>query len=215
MSGETLIDRINRAKARWLKRVMYASSATSTQKVFAYAISDHLNCVTVDCWPAQKTLTRLLGRSSNKTAQRAARGLKALGFITIRSGTRERSGQRYAPVFHSDDWDNSGNGRGRNRAESADTDVPQSSLSIQLKSSSRAFRKAKEGNGVRAPFKPAERGAIEIRLAGMLGPNGFEILGRLEEIDDAIVDRLCRALAEDQLGDRELSAARLAAEQAR
>jgi hypothetical protein len=32
---ESLRDRVNRAKARWLKRVMYDSPATSTQKCFA------------------------------------------------------------------------------------------------------------------------------------------------------------------------------------
>jgi hypothetical protein len=54
-----------------------------------------------------------------------------------------------------------------------------------------------------------------MQLAAMLGKNGMSILGRLASYDDAIVDRLCRAHAERRLGERELAAARLAAEQMR
>ena len=43
--GETLRTCVNRAKARWLKRVMYKSTASSTGKCFAYSVADHLNCV--------------------------------------------------------------------------------------------------------------------------------------------------------------------------
>ena len=42
----------------------------------------------------------------------------------------------------------------------------------------------------------------------------MEVLARLAAIDDAIVDRLCRAWAKGVLGERDLAAARLAAEQA-
>jgi hypothetical protein len=215
MSDETLIDLVNRAKARWLKRAMYGSSATSTQKVLAYAISDHLNCVTLDCWPAQSTLTGLLGRRSDKTAQRAARGLRALKFITISRGTTETSGYRYAPVFVPSDWDKIGSSTRQKRAELGDTNVHQSNLGIQLKSSSTASGKANGGIRTSPTFNPAARGAIELKLAQMLGPNGMDALGRLAGFDDTIVDRLCRSFSEGLIGERELIAARLAAEQVR
>jgi hypothetical protein len=41
----------------------------------------------------------------------------------------------------------------------------------------------------------------------------MEILERLAAYDDHVVERLCRAHAEGLLGERELHAARLAAEQ--
>jgi len=58
-----------------------------------------------------------------------------------------------------------------------------------------------------------QRGLYERELARRLGNNGFEVLERLADHDDAIVERLCRAFADSKLGDRELSAARLAADQ--
>jgi hypothetical protein len=215
MNGETLAECVNRAKARWLKRVMYGSTATSTQKVLAYAIADHLNCVTLDCWPSQRTLMNLLGRRSDKTPQRAARGLQALTLITISRGSGHASGYRYSPVFRFDDWDKIGKGSRQNYPAIADRDVPQSSLNIQLESFSTAAPQRDSKISGEPTFKPAERGALEIKLAGMLGPAGFEQLARLGAIDDAIVDRLCRSLAAEQVGDRELAAARLAAQQAR
>src|SRR4051812_449650 len=48
---EPLYKQVARAKARWLRRIMYGSVATSTEKCFAYAVADHLNCVTLDAWP--------------------------------------------------------------------------------------------------------------------------------------------------------------------
>jgi pyocin large subunit-like protein len=128
MNVESLSDRVNRAKARWLKRVMYESSATSTQKCFAYAMADHLNCVTLDCWPAQPTLARILGRKSIKTAHRAARGLASLGLITSRRNTSGKKGYRYAPVFWSEDMDNSVSKNGQRRLKIVDMDVRESSL---------------------------------------------------------------------------------------
>src|SRR5262245_5857641 len=82
--GESLSDRVGRAKARWLKRVMYESPATSTQKCLAYAVSDHLNCVTLDAWPGLIGLSRRLGFQHVKTLRRAARGLEIHKFLIIR-----------------------------------------------------------------------------------------------------------------------------------
>jgi len=142
----------------------------------------------------------LLGRRSNKTVRRSARGLKALELVNIRRGVREKSGCRYAPVLLPEDWDKFGNGSRQKRSTRSDTDVHQSSLSIQLESSSMASRKAKEGISTGTPFNPATRGAIELKLAAMFAPNGLDVLGRLASIDDAIISRLCRAFVEGLIG---------------
>jgi hypothetical protein len=215
MSDKTLIDYVNQAKARWLQRVMYASLATSTQKVLAYAISDHLNCVTLDSWPAQSTLSKLLGRKCEKTISRSSSDLSERGFLTIRRGIAARSGCRYAPLLLAKDWDRFVDRTGQKYSQTADTDVPQSSLSIQLESSSGAFRIRRAGNSLKASFNLTARGAIELKLAEKLGADGLEILGLLASIDDAIVMRLCQAYVEDLIGKREVTAARLAAKQAR
>ena len=55
-----LVETVNRMKARWLKRVMYETDVSSTAKCLAYAVSDHLNCVSLDCWPSQARLGQLL-----------------------------------------------------------------------------------------------------------------------------------------------------------
>jgi hypothetical protein len=216
MKAKSLSDRASRAKARWLKRVMYESSATSTQKCFAYAICDHLNCVTLDCWPAQSTFTRLLGGKSTRTAQRAARGLANLGLITLKRNDLGKSEYRYAPIFLPKDTDNFVGKHRQLCPEKMDTDVRESSLEIHFRSSSteEATELSKRTLVPKSSFKPAERGAIELKLADMLGINGMDVLARLSAIDDAIVDRLCRAWAEGVLGERDLAAARLAAKQA-
>jgi hypothetical protein len=64
-------------------------------------------------------------------------------------------------------------------------------------------------------YRRRERGAIEFKVAGMLGSDGMEILCRLGTVDDAIVERLCRAYVKGALAERELIAAKLAAEQLR
>lgn len=212
-SIETLLDRVNRMKARWLKRVMYESTATSTQKCFAYAVADHLNCVTLDCWPGQDRLVELLGCQNVKTAQRAARGLEGLGVLLVRGGGR--TGYRYAPVFLPGDEDKVVNTARHRRPEDADMNVHESLLPIHPKrSASRGLSEGSDGE-----YSPAynrhQRGAIELQLIAKLGQNGMALLGRLAAHDDAIVDRLCRAHAEGRLAERELAAARLAAEQMR
>ena len=56
---ESLSKRFSRAKARWLRRVMY-SGAIPIEKAFAYVVADHVNCVTEDAWPSQDTISGTL-----------------------------------------------------------------------------------------------------------------------------------------------------------
>ncbi len=216
LKAESITDRVSRAKARWLKRAMYESCATPTQKCFAYAISDHLNCVTLDAWPAQETLAQRLGHKSTKTILRATRALESLGLITVTRMTSGKSRCRYAPVFRVEDMDTPVPSSGQGGPRPMDGNVRESFLPIHTESSSTQGA-AKGSNSAGRPepsFNSRKRGAIEIKLSVMLGINGWDILARLSAIDDAIVERLCRACAEGFLSERDLAAARLAAEQA-
>ena len=119
MPGKSsLLEQVNRKKARWLKRVMYETKASSTAKCFAYAVFEHLNCVTMDCWPAQERIARLLNRKCTKTAQRAAKQLERFGLLIIKRHCRNRL--RYAPIFTSEDDDKIDAPPGDNRPKGTD-----------------------------------------------------------------------------------------------
>lgn len=210
---EPLRKRVNRAKARWLARVMYEPTASSTQKCFAFAVADHLNCVTLDCWPSLPKLARRLGFMSAKTLQRAAHGLARRQLLLIR---QVDSMTRFAPVFLPGDEDKVVSEGGQSRPNRVDRNVHESFLSILLESaSSRPSDASKRLGNAQPTFPWKQRGAIEIQVAEWLGPDGLDLLGRLAAIDDNAVDRLCRAYVAGALTDRERAAARLAAEQAR
>jgi len=215
MKIESLSDQVKRGKARWLKRVMRHPSATSTQKCLAHAIANYLNCVTLDCWAAQPTLARDIGNKSIKTVIRAGRGLAKHGLITLKR-IKGQLGLRYAPVLLPEDMDKPVPKNGHRSPEIVDTNDGESFLDIHTKSSSteEAAEEGKRTSRLRPPFNPRERGAIEVKLAEMFGAHGFDVLARLASIDDAIIDRLCQAFVEGALSERDLAAARLAAEQA-
>jgi hypothetical protein len=214
-NGEPLFTRVARAKARWLRRVMYGTVTTSTEKCFAYAVAEHLNCVTLDPWPGQARLAQLLGFKSVKTIKRAAAALEELDLLVVKFTAKHQF--RYAPVFLIGDEDRTVRTRGQLRAEAKDTDVHESLLLIPVNSSSpkRTSDKRNYEQETTHRYRVGQRGAIEVQIAAMLGDGGIELLFKLGAIDDAIVERLCRAHAAGALGERELIAARLAAQQAR
>jgi hypothetical protein len=214
VTAESLSDRVSRAKARWLKRVMQDSLATSTEKCLAYAIADCLNCVTLDCWPAQQTLARMLGHKSIKTVQRAGRALARRQLITLKRDKSRKAGLRYAPVFWLEDMNNPVPRSGHLSPRAGDTDGRESLLGIHIKSSSTEEAAGVRSSDRRRAFNPRKRGAVEVKLAEMLGANGWEVLARLASIDDAIVECLCQAYSAGALSKRDLAAARLAAVQA-
>jgi hypothetical protein len=212
-STESLYDRITRAKHRWLKRVMFDHGTNSSQKCFAYLVVDRLNCVTLDCWPSQKLISEEFGWSI-KTVQRVAIGLERRGHQRI---IRTSSGSyRYAPVFLPEDEDKSVSAKGQNCPSIPDKNVNESFLGIRLNQSSSS---GSEREAEKSPTKAASkydyrrRGSYEAELTKLLGNDGFEIIDRLSEYDDAIIERLCRAYADGELTTRELTAARLAASQ--
>jgi hypothetical protein len=212
-----LLEQVNRKKARWLKRVMYETKASSTAKCFAYAVVEHLNCVTMDSWPAQERIARLLNRKCTKTARRAAKELERLGLLIIKRDCPNRL--RYAPIFTSedDDKDKIDAPPGDNRPNDPDKKDNESNLPNLHQESAptgRASVKTDRTPGPPPEYDPRLRGSIELKIAAMLGENGMLVLQKLGEFDDRSVDRLCRAYAEgSSLTKRELSAAVLAVQQ--
>jgi hypothetical protein len=204
---ETLTERVSRWKHRWLKRVMFDLRTSSSEKCFAYVVVDHLNCVTLDCWPSQILVADKFGWST-KTVHRVSLALDRHSHLRI---TRNTHGSyRYAPLFKPDDVDKSGDASGQRCPAIPDRNVDQSSLGILINQSSPITPAV---NVISSRYEMSRRGLYERELAQRLGNNGFEVLDRLSEFDDAIVERLCRAHADGELGERELLAARLAAEQ--
>ena len=213
---ESLYRRTARGKARWLRRVMYQSLATSTEKAFAYLVFDHLNCVTLDAWPSQVRAAQLLGFQSVKTIQRAAGGLEKLELLVVNRGGGNHF--RYAPVFVTGDEDKVVRTAGQTRPSTMDTDVQESLLLIHHTLSTTRKRFSDKSDSLHDSgglYRRSERGAIEFQIAAMLGDDGMEVLGRLGSIDDSIIERLCRAHTAAALGEQELIAAKLAAEQVR
>jgi hypothetical protein len=207
---EPLRKRISRVKARWLRRVMYCE-AKHTEKILAFVIFDHLNCVTLDAWPSQRTIASFL-HCSTKTVTRAADGLERLQLVKIARPV-ERGALRYAPTFAKEDWDIDDPNDGHGRPADMDGSVPQSSSSIHSKSTSIGGRRRNGSEYPSSKYRPAERGKWEVALATRLGSSGFEVLARLALIDDDIVARLCRAFCDGELELQELEAAKLAAHQ--
>ncbi len=211
---EFLYQRTSRMRARWLKRVMYDGATSNSEKCFAYTVSDHLNCVTLDCWAGQERVALFFGWKSVKTVQRASAGLEDKGFLIIK---RPRRGScRYAPIFLlSDEEDNSVSAWGQFSLSQTDKIVSESLLQNHPIGPTpptptyltHSEQQMKQGNRLK------ERGAYELALAELLGHDGMEILSRLAELDDAHVQRLCNAFAIGAVGERELAAARLAVEQ--
>jgi hypothetical protein len=130
------------------------------------------------------------------------------GYLRI---TRNTHGSyRYAPIFLPEDEDKSGNASRQYRPTLPDKNVEESYLGILTRKSSPS---AGTVGVTTSRYEERQRGSYERELAKRLGNRGYEILERLADLGDHIVERLCRAYADDELGEREILAARLAAEQ--
>jgi hypothetical protein len=209
---ETLTEQVSRRKHRWFKRVMFDRSVGSSEKCFGYLVVDRLNCVTLDCWPSQKLIANQFGWSI-KTVHRLALALERRGYLRIIRNTK--GSYRYAPVFLPEDEDKSVSALRQNYPPVPDKNVDESFLGILTNQSSPRGRSEVEKVKIdtASKYERRQRGCYEAELTKLLGNDGFEILARLSEHDDAIVERLCRCFADGELGVRDLSAARLAAEQ--
>jgi hypothetical protein len=211
--SETLYDRISRAKHCWLKRVMSDPAVSPSEKCFAYIVMDRLNCVTRDAWPGQTLIAQSLGGKSIKTAHRVAFGLERKGHLRI---SRDPGGfYRYAPVFLPEDEDKFDVNAGHDCPPVPDKIVDESSLGILFNRSSPSSDVREDGRYpiAKSAYQPKQRGRYEAEIATRLGKNGFNILEKLAGLGDHLVERLCRAYANGEFGEREMLAARLAAEQ--
>ncbi len=209
---ETLLDRVNRMKHRWLKRVMSDPNVSPSEKCFAYIVMDRLNCVTLDSWPSQPLIAQPLGRKSIKTINRMALGLESHGYQNVSRNTH--GSLRYAPVFLPEDEDKSVPAPRQNCPPLPDKNVEESFLEILInKSSPSVGERDKVSRSYASKYERRLRGSYEAKVATLLGNDGYQVLMRLSELDDRIVERLCRACADGELGGRELIAAKLAAEQ--
>jgi hypothetical protein len=187
------------------------SEAGRIEQIFGFVIFDYLNCVTLDAWPRKSTISAQI-HCSTKTVQRAADGLEEAGFISIHRPRSHGAFQRYAPVFIPGDWDKAVRTDGQECLELLDKDVSQSSLSIHLKISAPTEPHKPTGNQLQeGRYRPAERGRWEVELAKLVGTDGLDVLECLNAIDGTIVERLCRAFCNGEIGEREIMAARLAA----
>lgn len=77
--SKTLVERIGRAKTRWLKRVVYGPDVSSTGNCFAHALADRRHCVTLDRWPRQARPAQFLGFASVETVRQVAHELELSG----------------------------------------------------------------------------------------------------------------------------------------
>ena len=201
-------DTVTRARARWLKRIVYDPTITSTEKCFAYIVFDHLNCITLDSWQSPRRSAELLGKSI-KTCQRAAQSLEQRGLLVIRLDRKNL--HRYTPVFLVDDLDSVVPKEDSSGCQMWTLLSMNPILSIHAKPPTPTA-----ADGIKAPKSQYDRrcrGQIELQLIEKLGHGGADMLARLSAFDDAIVDRLCRAHVFGFLGEAELAAARLAAAQ--
>jgi hypothetical protein len=175
---------------------------------------DMLNCVTQDAWPGQPRIGLLLGGKSIKTAHRVSFGLERRGHIRI---SRDPGGfYRYAPVLLPEKEDKSDGNAGQSCPRVPDKVVDESSLGIlfnQSSPSSVGRGASKYSTNGPSNYQPRQRGFYEAEIAKRLGNNGFDILQKLADLGDHVVERLCRAYADGELGEHEILAARLAAEQ--
>jgi hypothetical protein len=206
-----------RAKEEWLKRVMMIGGLVPSHRLAAYFLADALNWATMDAWLSHETLGGLMGACA-KTAERSVHKLEEHSLLAIYRRPGSKSSLRYAPVYLEERPPSPAFPRHGHRCPPpADTGVHQSFLSIPLESSLQEGLPRKQIGEDRfkgsLSFDLRERGRIELKLGHLLGD--YDLLLRLAAIHDDIITRLCEAYWTDNLGQRQIKAALLAAKQTR
>jgi hypothetical protein len=203
-----------RLKEEWLKHVMMIGGLTSSYRVNAYFVADALNWATMDCWMSHETLAAWAG-CSPKTVQRSFALMEEHSVLAVYRRRGSAHPLRYAPVYLEQAAPSLVRHSGQSWPEQLDNGVHESFLSILPESSEEdglpkgALERVSLQSQV--SFKLGERGGLESELARVLG--SFDVLLRLASIHDHIITRLAEALVKDQLGDRQIRAAKLAARQ--
>jgi len=208
-----------RLKEQWLYRTMCIGSLLPSYRVIAYFVVDHLNWSTMDSWSGQERLAGLVG-TSTKTIQRSLDAMEKVRLLTVWRRTGSRHPLRTAPNYLPELRDATVPNSGLPGPQGSDTGVHQSFLGILPEPAlvgcrgSELPRTGKRRSARMAlAFNPAQRGRIECQVAHLLG--GFDVLSRLAAIDDQIVTRLCQAHCTGNLHERQIKAAKLAAQQSR
>jgi hypothetical protein len=118
-------------------------------------------------------------------------------------------------VLLPEDQDNFDVNAGHDCPRVPDKIVDESSLGIPFNTSSPSSDAHEAGRYpvAKSAYQSKQRGLYEKEIADKLGKNGFVILEKLAGLGDHLVERLCRAYANGEFGEREMLAARLAAEQ--
>ena len=201
------------SKEQWLKRTMMIGGMVPSYRIVAYFMVDALNWATMDCWPNHNTLADLAGTSA-KTVQRAISVMEERNMLSVYRRAGSSHPLRYAPLYlvkKATDTDVPVGGQ--ECPPKSDSGVHQSLLRILPQScevGSRLKKESKKDSGdEELTFNRWERGRLETQVAHLLG--GFDILLRLAAIHDDIVTRICQAYHDNQLGPRQIKAARLAA----
>jgi hypothetical protein len=203
-------------KEEWLKRMMMIGGLVPSHRVLAYFVTDSLNWATMDCWLSHQTLANWAG-TSTKTVQRTTLRMEGKNLMAIYRRNGSSHPLRYAPVYLAGATsDTDVRQTGHRRSPGLDTRVHESFLRIPFESSVEdglPKEESKKGVSVRnyLSFNLAERGRLESEVAPLLG--GIDVLLRLAAIHDDIVTRICEAYLTDNLGDRQIKAAKLAAKQ--
>lgn len=154
--------------------------------------------------------------SSTKTVARAVRELEEAGWITVQRTYHQANRYRLAwPVDKNDLGQQAKKIEDKPVAESGqiwvqqeDRDVPQSYLNNLPKTYSSRL-------GEKRPWKRAlnDQGTYERRIADRFGPEIWDLLGTLNDIDPEAVKRLCRAEQQGSLTNSDIETARLAVRQ--
>ena len=205
-------------KQEWLNYIMRMQALFPSYRLVAYFLVEHLNWATMDCWPSHKVLSDHVGMCE-KTIQRAISAMEQIGVLSAWRLQGSRHPFRYAPVyFRGKKQDTRVLSLGQRCPETMDARVHKSFLQnlpksplVNVPATEQRLLALYEPTSHRLSFKRSERGKLEPQIAQRL--EGFDVLSRLAAINDEIITRLCEAHCRNELSERQIRAAQLAAKQ--
>jgi len=205
----------NREKMQWLNAVNLECGVSSTAFRVAYLIADHHNRVTGFAWPSR---ARLAGKIclSSRSIQRAVVQLEELGWLVV-DRQRERSnryrmswppGRKPSPRPKEAEGEDKTVHSERQECHSGEDKIVRQSYSTKYP------KTFSSRTGVGKPGKRfSDQGRYEAEIIRQFGPDMFEVLQKLNEVDSIAVERLCRMARDGTLTFSDIAAARLAAAQ--
>lgn len=240
-----MADAFTRAKMRFLDRGMHDARATYGARMVLYEIVRHLNRVSGDAWPSQETIARNLGMRDTRTVIRAVQLWVRLGYFVVevdgRSNTYRpifeaadppQTPDKLSPNEVDPIGDKKAGIGDKNHTPIGDKNrilsplsEPKLQTALSPSSSTSAFQsRAGDPRGTTAGPPTKESGRlrpqrgderVEALIAKQFGPDGYEILGKLNEIDDGQpmlrLFSIARAYPNARIPQSDIEAARLAA----